>query len=130
MTKFGEGVRYTFEVFFDSRFSEDLSVDLIGESGSVQDKKLRIVSPIAHADFASAGIKESFIGWAGLRRKIVPTTHLIVKTPKKQGDNPNPLHCDIIRENFRTKEHARALAYELAGHAEKSNLFVADPLPK
>ncbi|MES2072608.1 MAG: hypothetical protein V4488_19765 [Pseudomonadota bacterium] len=122
VTKTPSGPRYKYSAFFDTRYNTDLSVDLISTSGNPCKKKLKFLTPVAIKDFSETGAV--FAGWAGLRRKTVPKELQIVQSPVTVGDNQNPFHCDIVRNKFRDKERARALAYQLLVHAEHDALLL------
>lgn len=124
----GSEVRYAFEAFFDSRVADNISVDLLSVSGNVNKKSLQYLEPIAHKAFTKMKAKKPFAGWAGMRRKTVHQSILILRTPDLDPDNPNELHCDIVRPNsLRTTEGARALAFQLRANAEEDQLFVPSP---
>ncbi len=120
-------VRY--KAFLDSRLESDLSFDRIGRSGNPEKGLVEQCDQIARAQMQKRGAE--FAGWGAIRVSILQENDLeIVMRPALETDPKNPNHCELLRHKFRTRETAKALAFQLLYYCTQSFGFVAPPRRK
>lgn len=101
--------------FIDTRIEEDLSVDRLGETGSVNKKALRHLSRLSfrHAEINS----NSFFGWCTCRVGYLKTfPYVVIASPDRTENDEkfwNHYHADISRSDHRNKRRAYELATAL-----------------
>lgn len=110
--------------FFDDRVHSDLSVDVLGRSGSIEKKIFEYLRNIIAIGTAGKGPN----GWASIVRDRLklPGLELAVRyAPVVAEENvpANPYHSEISRDGWRSTTQAWALACALADLYSRKGSF-------
>ena len=118
--------RIRYKAFYDDRLNSDLSFDRLGTSGGIENRILANCATAACANYKKRAL--NFIGWGGITMRILNQNNFsVVMRPQSTEEHKNPHHCELSRDNFRTKAQAKALAYQLLAHCEESLRFIPWP---
>jgi hypothetical protein len=114
----GKPEKYRIDVFMDDRLETDLSVDRLGVRKPDPD---RMVELDALGTALGAKQEKQFRGWAQLPVKDLGLT---VRRTDAEGE-ANPYHAEISRDEHRTDQTARSLAFRLCLVASEFEFIVS-----
>lgn len=114
-----EPLHYKYDIFLDDELAADLSLDRLGLRAA-ELKVITLLSPLGERHGQRRTPPRSFRGWAQI--KVADLSGLKIRPTKAKGEE-NPYHAELSRDEFRTKNQARALAYQLCVLAAR-NAFI------
>lgn len=110
-----QGLKYVirYDHFYDTRLSENLSLDRLGSAGNPSKKVIAFLK--AKADREASQRNTRFEGWAYLLAKHFKLLEkpLPLRPSPVSGPLENPYHADLQRDSYREKKDAYLLALHL-----------------
>ena len=102
--------------------TQSLSFDALGYSGRPDNAVINALRPIIkkHIELNSF----NYVAWSGIKKKSIPDLKVYSTPDKTNPSNINDYHCDLDRADFSNKRASKALAYQLAVHANQDKIFI------